>query len=151
MDVEKLAKVLAMLDSSTDGEAMAAMRAARQMLKREGLTFQDIAYATRSRESGSGRSGLSSNFANNFFAATNPEILQGQVRNLKAELGELQQRFNEQLTHTHRWQVRVDELQRVLERQEATTQRLRQKMRPVLQELRDLKRLLDTARPPQTP
>lgn len=42
MDSEKLAKVLAMVESEHQGEALSALRAARIMLSRAGLTFRDL-------------------------------------------------------------------------------------------------------------
>jgi len=47
MDPDKLAKVLAMAESEHQGEAMSALRAARIMLSRAGLTFRDLALAAR--------------------------------------------------------------------------------------------------------
>lgn len=43
MDPAKLAKVLAMAESEHQGEALSALRAARIMLSRAGLTFRDLA------------------------------------------------------------------------------------------------------------
>lgn len=48
MDADKLAKVLAMVDSDHHGEAVSALRAARSMLAREGMTFRDLADSLRS-------------------------------------------------------------------------------------------------------
>ncbi|HYD69031.1 hypothetical protein [Azospirillum sp.] len=45
MDPAKLAKVLAMAESEHQGEALSALRAARIMLSRAGLTFRDLANA----------------------------------------------------------------------------------------------------------
>ena len=47
MDPEKLAKVLAMAESEHQGEALSALRAARIILARGGLTFRDLALAAR--------------------------------------------------------------------------------------------------------
>ncbi|WP_035693760.1 hypothetical protein [Azospirillum halopraeferens] len=49
MDPDKLAKVLAMAESEHQGEALSALRAARIMLSRAGLTFRDLATAARPR------------------------------------------------------------------------------------------------------
>ncbi|MBI1209138.1 MAG: hypothetical protein GC191_17840 [Azospirillum sp.] len=43
MDPDKFAKVLAMAESDHQGEAQSALRAARIMLSRAGLTFRDLA------------------------------------------------------------------------------------------------------------
>jgi len=42
LDLDKLAKVLALADSSSDGEALAALRLARGMLAAAGLEFRDL-------------------------------------------------------------------------------------------------------------
>lgn len=47
MDPEKLAKVLAMAESEHQGEALSALRAARIILARGGMTFRDLALAAR--------------------------------------------------------------------------------------------------------
>ncbi|MBP2301971.1 hypothetical protein [Azospirillum picis] len=48
MDPDKLAKVLAMAESEHQGEALSALRAARIMLSRAGLSFRDLAERARS-------------------------------------------------------------------------------------------------------
>lgn len=47
MDPDKLAKVLAMAESEHQGEAQSALRAARIMLARAGMTFKDLAQGAR--------------------------------------------------------------------------------------------------------
>ncbi|WP_247874027.1 hypothetical protein [Azospirillum sp. TSH58] len=47
MDPDKLAKVLAMAESEHQGEAQSALRAARIMLSRAGLSFRDLARGAR--------------------------------------------------------------------------------------------------------
>jgi len=47
MDPDKLAKVLAMAESDHQGEALSALRAARIMLARAGLSFRDLARGAR--------------------------------------------------------------------------------------------------------
>jgi len=47
MDPDKLAKVLAMAESEHQGEALSALRAARIILSRAGMTFRDLAIGAR--------------------------------------------------------------------------------------------------------
>lgn len=47
MDPAKFAKILSMADSEHHGEALSALRAARFMLEREGMSFRDLANAFR--------------------------------------------------------------------------------------------------------
>lgn len=49
MDPDKLAKVLAMVESEHQGEAVSALRAARIMLSRAGMSFRDLAAGARPR------------------------------------------------------------------------------------------------------
>lgn len=49
MDPDKLAKVLAMAESEHQGEALSALRAARIILSRAGMTFKDLAVGARPR------------------------------------------------------------------------------------------------------
>ncbi len=50
MDLEKFAKVLALAESDHHGEAQSALRAARIMLARAGLTFRDLAASAKASE-----------------------------------------------------------------------------------------------------
>jgi hypothetical protein len=45
MDADKLAKVLALAESEHQGEALSALRAARVILARSGMSFRDLAHA----------------------------------------------------------------------------------------------------------
>lgn len=47
MDADKFAKVLAMVDSDHHGEALSALRMARNMLAREGMSWRDLAGTVR--------------------------------------------------------------------------------------------------------
>lgn len=47
MDADKLSKVLALVESEHQGEALSALRAARIILARDGMTFRDLAGAFR--------------------------------------------------------------------------------------------------------
>jgi hypothetical protein len=47
MDADKLAKVLALAESEHQGEALSALRAARIILARSGMTFRDLAVAVQ--------------------------------------------------------------------------------------------------------
>lgn len=48
MDADKLAKVLALAESDHQGEALSALRAARIILARDGMSFRDLAASLRS-------------------------------------------------------------------------------------------------------
>lgn len=61
LDLDRLAKVLGMAESDRDGEALAALRAARDQLARHGLSFRDLvdglSPAQRARAAGAAAAG----------------------------------------------------------------------------------------------
>ena len=90
MDPEKFAKVLALAESDHHGEAQSALRAARIMLARSGLTFRDL--ATMARTSGSFPTAPAEHAA---FVPTNvpgagEETWRKKVRDLEARIRELE-------------------------------------------------------------
>jgi outer membrane PBP1 activator LpoA protein len=96
--IDKLSKVLALSDSSQDWEALAALRAARTMLKSDGVDLSSVlqdALAQRdiSRIGGKG----------SIVAALQRDILQ-----LQAQLRSAQQQLREQQQETRYWRARAD-------------------------------------------
>ncbi|CAK0746706.1 Helix-turn-helix domain-containing protein [uncultured Gammaproteobacteria bacterium] len=85
MDPEKLAKVLAMAESDHHGEAQSALRAARIMLARAGLTFRDLAVMIRPSVLASAAHRHQQPFHP---PATQTESLMRQVRELQSQLDE---------------------------------------------------------------
>lgn len=139
MDMDKLAKVLALADSSSEGEALNAVRAARQMLAKAGMSFQDIAHAARGRSSIGTRWDVDPAPVSASVAAA----LQRQVNGLKVDLGLVQVRLNERTEEATRWQQRAEELQGLIESFETKAERRRQRVVQTLGELRVLRELLD--------
>lgn len=106
----QLDKILALVDSDQDGEALAAIRKARSLLAREGLTFGDLARAARRRSFGFFMGGQK----------TSPAILamQQKLADLQAELhvqtnelavirrqkGQLEQKLGMSDAEAQRWQ-----------------------------------------------
>lgn len=74
--VDQLDKVLALADSIHDGEAIGAVRMARQMLSRDGLSFGDLARAASSHRT-------------RFSLARS--LFSGQMVHLEAQIVQLQQ------------------------------------------------------------
>lgn len=89
--LDKLSKVLALADSNQDGEALAALRAARTMLDGDGVSLSEVlrsALEERGPEFVKVRGGI--------VASLQREVLQlqGQVRDLQRQLRERQQEIN---------------------------------------------------------
>lgn len=80
---EQLDKILALADSSHDGEAVGAVRKARQMLSRDGLSFGDLARVA-STQSYIKTSGVLS------FLSGGREHLEAQVHALRRQIDQLQ-------------------------------------------------------------
>lgn len=109
IDVEKLAKVLALADSAAEGEALAAVRTARQLLARAGLSFRDLAEIA----------GL---------AAAPARPLSLSPHRPEADIAALRQRL-------HELEGRNRELQRQLEGQTRETERWRRLARDTVERL----------------
>lgn len=100
----QLEKVLALADSAHDGEAAAAVRKARQLLSRDGLSFSDLARAAQ-RPS----------FGLSFFSSSGPKAqLELQLVRLRQQLQELQSEIQAQAVETEVWRSRAEEMERKL-------------------------------------
>lgn len=141
MDADKFAKVLALIDSDHHGEAMSALRAARSMLARDGMTFHDLASTLRHNgaqrheppppppppsEPASAQAGTGGNGAG---ALARVEELEKLVRELE-----------EEIRHAHRIERRH---QRALDRQKDETERWRKLARDTAEQLWDMGRALE--------
>jgi len=88
---DQLDKVLAMADSSHDGEAIVAVRKARQLLSRGGLSFSDLARAvsmTRPRRAFS--------------------LFSGQQMHVESQLVQMRQRIDDLSTEMHTQSVQLE-------------------------------------------
>lgn len=103
MDPDKFAKVLALADSNHHGEAQSALRAARIMLARAGLTFRDLADRARQPETPAPVSPATSVRPAAASPSTAPvtttggeEALRTQVRVMETRIRELEQTVERQ-------------------------------------------------------
>lgn len=131
--VDQLDKVLALAESSHEGEAIGAVRMARQILSRDGLSFSDLARAAAAKGS---RFSL-------------PRALfSGQAVHLEAQIAQLQQALNDlrddnqslkaQLEFWHR---RAFEMEQQLNISQSDTQRWKQLARETAEKLWDISRI----------
>ncbi len=126
---EQLDKVLALADSNHEAEAVGAVRKARQLLSRDGLSFGDLARAASSSRS---RFPLSLS------------MFSGQQVNLEAQLAQQQQQLADvqkdtqsQLAQIEFWRRRAFELEQQLNLSNSETIRWKQLARETIEKLWD--------------
>lgn len=121
---DQLEKVLALADSSHDGEAVVAVRKARQLLSRDGLNFGDLARAAGRPQ-----------FPIPFFSAAPRAQLEIQLVRMRQELQELQADREMLAAQTEFWRARADELKRNLSQVETQAKRWQDIARDTVEKL----------------
>lgn len=109
--LDKLNKVLALADSGHDGEALAALRAARTMLHSDGLDLSNVlqtAITERRNDVVQVRGGVVTS-------------LQKEVVQLQFQLTKVQRDLREQQAETQHWKKMADEANRKLKNQSVDT------------------------------
>ncbi len=153
MDPDKFAKVLALAESSHQGEAQSALRAARIMLARAGLTFRDLAALTHAHGNRSGAVFGGSSWAAQQTAPIQPtaltellaeaildaSTLRQQVLKLEAQIGGLKERVEELVEI-------VGSQRSELARQRMETKRWHQLARETAEQLWDVGKALENHR-----
>ncbi len=125
----QLDKILALADSSHDGEAVVAVRKARQVLMQRGLSFGDLARAAAQKQ----RRGLPMPFF--MTPSVELEIENNELRQqLCATRNDLQMRSAE----AELWRQRAAELEQKLIASQAETRRWRQMARDTVEKMWDL-------------
>jgi hypothetical protein len=102
---EQLDKILALADSSHDGEAVVAVRKARQMLNRDGLSFGDLARAAVKQGSTGKAAGMFS------FLSAHKDHLESEVGYLRQQLEDLQAQMQTQDLQLDFWRRRATDLE----------------------------------------
>jgi hypothetical protein len=101
---EQLDKILALADSTHDGEALVAVRKARQMLSRDGLSFGDLARAAAIKSSGTYP-----------FLTGGREYMETQICHLRAQVEDLQSELQTQDFQLDYWRRRAFEVEQTLQ------------------------------------
>jgi hypothetical protein len=99
---EQLDKILALADSNHEGEAVGAVRKARQILTRDGLSFGDLARAASRQTRGSGV------FS---FLPGQKDHLESQIHHLRQQLEDLQAQMQTQDLQLDFWRRRATDLE----------------------------------------
>jgi len=131
--VDQLDKVLALADSSHEGEAVVAVRKARQLLSRDGLSFSDLA-----RAASSGRSHFS--FPRSLFSAQTVH-LEAQMAQLQQMLGDLRADNQSLKTQVEFWSRRAFEMEQQLHASLSETRRWKQLARETAEKLWDISQI----------
>ena len=100
---EQLDKILALADSSHDGEAVVAVRKARQILSRDGLSFGDLARAASLRQVRP--PGFLSRLSRQ------PDHLETQIHHLRQQLEDLRAQMQTQDLQLGFWRRRAIDLE----------------------------------------
>jgi hypothetical protein len=127
---EQLDKVLAMVDSSHEGEAIVAIRKARQMLNRDGLSFSDLARAAVHNKP-------RVNLPFSVFSAHQVQ-LETEIATLRQKYFDLQGEKQDQDTQLDFWKRRVSELEQSLALSNAQSMQWRELARETVEKLWDL-------------
>lgn len=133
--VTQLDKVLALADSNHEGEAVVAVRKARQILSRDGLCFGDLARAaaTKSRFT----------LPVSFFSGQQVH-LEAQVARLQQQVYDLQREQQDLQTQSDFWRRRAFDLEQQLNISSADAQRWRQLARETVEKLWDIGQSIQT-------
>ena len=102
---EQLDKILALADSNHDGEAVVAVRKARQILSRDGLSFGDLARAATSGGFKSKSSGMLS------FLSGQRDHLESHIHHLRQQLDDLKAQMQTQGLQLEFWRRRALDLE----------------------------------------
>ncbi|MDR3424685.1 MAG: hypothetical protein P4M13_06350 [Alphaproteobacteria bacterium] len=101
---EQLDKILALADSNHDGEALVAVRKARQMLSRDGLSFGDLARAASTQTYAKSSSMWS-------FLSGQRNHYEARIQHLLQQLDDLQAQMQTQDLQLGFWRRRAMELE----------------------------------------
>ena len=102
---DQLDKILALADSSHEGEAVGAVRKARQILNREGLNFGDLTRAASGRGSAAKPAGVFS------FLSGQKDHMESQIHYLRQQLEDLQGQMQTQDIQLDFWRRRATDLE----------------------------------------
>jgi hypothetical protein len=133
-----LDKILALADSSYEGEAVVAVRKARQLLTRQGLSFADLARAARGHHQQSPAATPEQHAPFTFFHHSQTAQFEAQVTLLRRQLAELQEQFQTQTLQLEFWRRHAADLDVNLGQSRADAERWRQLARESIERLWDI-------------
>lgn len=132
--LEKLSKVLALADSGHDGEAMAALRAARNMLTNDGVSLSHVlqsAIADRRPEVVQVRGGVVT-------------ALQKEVIQLQMQLAKAQRDLREQMAESQHWKRQAEDNARKFKKQAVDIDLRQRRMNEAARNLADIAKSIES-------
>ncbi len=131
---EQLDKILALADSNHEGEAVVAVRKAREMLLRDGLSFGDLARIAASRSHSKG--GM---FA---FMSGQREYLETQVYHLRQQVDDMEAQMQTQDLQLDFWRRRAIDLEQSIQHAQSESEKWKKLASDTANRLWDLGRSL---------
>jgi len=129
---EQLDKILAMADSSHEGEAVVAVRKARQMLSRDGLSFGDLARAASKPQFQPKQSGVFS------FLSGQRDHLESQIHHLRQQVEDLRAQMQTQDLQLDFWRRRANDLEQSATTAQSEAERWKKLARDTAERLWDM-------------
>lgn len=131
---QRLDKVLALVDSDMEGEALTALRKARQMLAKDGLTFEDLARAANGE--GTARISLKTPFG--LLTDAQQHELEIKLADAQRKAEVMQYDLGERDQRLRLWQRKAMELERKLGATESEANKWKELARETAEKLWDL-------------
>ncbi|MER2519758.1 MAG: hypothetical protein ABTQ34_03600 [Bdellovibrionales bacterium] len=130
---QRLDKVLALVDSDMEGEALTALRKARQMLAKEGLSFEDLA-----RVATGSASAISLKTPFGILRSAQQSELEIQLEEARATTEDMRLSLHEQDQNLRQWQRKAMELERKLDATASEAKKWQELARETAERLWDL-------------
>ncbi len=139
---EQLDKILALADSTHDGEAVVAVRKARQMLLRDGLSFGDLAKAAAVKASGTYP-----------FLSGGRQYMETQIQHLHQQIEDLQSQMQTQDFQLDFWRRRAFDVEQSLQHAQSEADRWKKLATETANRLWDIAKSMasDQFHTPETP
>jgi hypothetical protein len=130
---EQLDKILALADSNHEGEAVVAVRKARQMLSRDGLSFGDLARAVSSHTYIKSTGVFS-------FLSGGREYMESQIHHLRQQIEDLKSELQTQDFQLDYWRRRAFDLEQTSQHSQSEADRWKNLARETANRLWDIGR-----------
>lgn len=131
---QRLDKVLALVDSDMEGEALTALRKARQMLAKEGLSFEDLARAAN----GAATAKISLKAPFGLLTDAQQHELEIKLADAQRKAEAMQYNLSERDQRARLWQRKAMELERKLSATESEAKKWQDLARETAEKLWDL-------------
>jgi hypothetical protein len=142
---EQLDKILALADSTHDGEALVAVRKARQIMSRDGISFGDLARAAANGQTPGRpvpRTGMFS------FLSSHNDHLESQIVHMRQQLEDLRAQMQTQDLQLDFWRRRATDLEQSSTQATYDAERWKKLARETAEKLWDIGQSIGGEEPP---